>query len=168
MTTPASVDTTLPPDAPRRRLITSVTIYARDALGVESSVTVDADRYYDALRALGAKGMWSGDLPNGGLRLPLANEVDFDWRLIGGRIYTDKDGDIAVWARGYSWKRRHLPANEKKNMPEIIKYSRGARPTDDPVIIEGDEGTSFRYVTLVTFAGGGPRHEAYALPRQAT
>lgn len=154
-----------PDAAPRDPLFGDITIHVHDALGVASSITVKADRYYDALRALGARGMWSGDLPPGGLRLPLASEVDFDWRLVGGRIYTDRDGDIALWARGYSWKRRDLPANEKKGMPAIVKYSRGARPTDDPIVIEGDEGTSFRYVTFATFSGGGIRNEAYALPR---
>lgn len=142
-----------------------ITIHITDPLGASASVTVDASRYYSTLRALGARGMWSGVIPRGGMRLPLANEVDFDWRLIGGRLFSDADGNLAVYARGYVWKRRHLAANEKKNMPEVIKYSRGARPTDDPTIIEGDEGTSFRYVTLATFAGAGIRNENWALPR---
>jgi hypothetical protein len=158
-------DTLTITDGNRAPLIAGpIILYFTDALGVVLGVPVDASRYYDALRSFGAKGLWSGDIPNGGFRLPLANESDFDWRLIGGRVYTDKDGDVTVWARGYSWKRRHLAANEKKNMPEIVKYSRGARPTDDPIVIEGDEGTSFRYVTLITFAGGSPRNEAWAIP----
>ena len=42
------------------------------------------------LREYGRMGWRSGDVPRGGFRFPLANEPDFDWRLIGGRRCTVK------------------------------------------------------------------------------
>ena len=44
-----------------------------------------------------------------------------------------------------------------------VKYSRGARNTDPPEIVEEGDG-SFRYVTLAAFRGEGRRREEYVLP----
>jgi len=151
----------------RAPLFEHITIHLTDALGTSSSITVAASKYFDVLRAVGARGMWSGDIPRGGIRLPYANADDFDWRLIGGREYTDRDGNPTVFARGHYWKRRELAANPNKNLRAMVKYSRGARPFDPPDIIEGDEGQSFRYVTLIVFAGDGHKDERYADPRRA-
>jgi hypothetical protein len=145
-------------------LFDHITIHLTDDLGASSSVTVTANRYYDALRALGARGMWSGAIPRGGLRFPLANAEDFDWRLLAARPFVDRDGNACLYARGHVWKRRDLLPNEKKNLPAAIKYSRGAKPTDDPTIIEGEEGTNFRYVTFISFSGLGNKIDRYALP----
>lgn len=49
---------------------------------------------------------------------------------------------------------------------EAVKYSRGARSTDPPEIVE-DGGGDFRYVTLAVFRGDGRRHAEYALPAAA-
>lgn len=154
------------PAEPRAPLFEHITIHLTDALGTASSVTVDAGRYFDTLRAVGARGMWSGTIPRGGIRLPLANADDFDWRLIGGREFTDDDGNPTVYARGHYWKRRDLQEDAKKKMRAMVKYSRGARPFDPPDIIEGEEGQSFRYVTLIVFAGNGHKDERYADPRR--
>lgn len=149
-------------------LFDHITIHLTDPLGTSSSVTVEAARYFDVLRSVGARGMWSGDLPRGGIRLPLANADDFDWRLIGGRAFTDNDGNACVYARGHVWKRRDLQENAKKGLRAAVKYSRGARPFDPADIIEGDADSTFRYVTLITFAGAGQKDERYAIPRRAT
>lgn len=44
-----------------------------------------------------------------------------------------------------------------------VKYSRGARSTDPPEIVEHGGG-EFRYVTLAVFRGDGRRREEYATP----
>lgn len=152
------------PATDRAPLFEHITIHLTDVLGTSSSVTVQAAKYFDVLRAVGARGMWSGDVPRGGIRLPYANATDFDWRLIGGREFHDRDGNLVVHARGHYWKRRDLAEDAKKNMRAMVKYSRGARPFDPPDIIEGDEGQSFRYVTLIVFAGDGHKDERYAVP----
>ena len=108
-----------------------VTIRLTDPLGIEFSVTVPEEKLYDTMRYWGAKGCTSGEIPPGGLRLPMANEEDFDWRLIGARKYTIKeDGEEVpvVFYRGNSYKRRVLEPN-KRIRERAIKYSRGARPT---------------------------------------
>ncbi|MGQ0814814.1 MAG: single-stranded DNA-binding protein [Gemmatimonadota bacterium] len=47
-----------------------------------------------------------------------------------------------------------------------MKYSRGAKHTDPPEIVEEGDG-SFRYVTLAVFRGDGRRREEYAMPSAA-
>lgn len=146
-----------------------VTIQLTDPLGIEFTVTVPEEKLYDAMRHYGAKGYTSGTIPPGGLRLPMANEEDFDWRLIGARQFRyDENGEevIAVYHRGNVYKRRELPANPKFNLRRIIKYSRGARATDEEKYREGDGET--QYVTLVVFAGENARKdERFATPKTA-
>jgi len=147
-----------------------VTLRLRDPIGIEFTVTVPEDKMYDAMRHYGAKGCTSGEVPPGGYRLPLANEEDFDWRLIGARKFMLEDNGEripAVYHRGFVYKRRELEANTRRNLKKIIKYSRGAKAIDDDRCVEG-EG-DFRYVTLITFAGENAlRDERYALPARAT
>lgn len=122
----------------------------------------------DTLRACGELGWRSGNVPPGGYRFPLANERDFDWRLIGARRGTCKiDGEEreGVWHAGLFYSRRELREQERKRLKPAVKYSRGARSTDPPEVIE-DGGGDFRYVTLAVFRGDGRRAE-YALPAAA-
>lgn len=142
-----------------------VTLKLTDPLGIEFTTTVPEEKLYDTMRYYGAKGCTSGEIPAGGLRLPLANEEDFDWRLIGARKYTIKeDGEEVpvVFYRGNSYKRRVLEPN-KRIRERAIKYSRGARPTDPEHLKEGDD---IQYVTLITFRGERARKdERWAIPQ---
>jgi DdrB-like protein len=119
-----------------------------------------------ALRAFGHMGWRSGEVPRGGFRFPLANEPDFDWRLIGARRGTctiDGEKRAGVWHAGLFYTRRELPVQERKKLERAVKYSRGARSTDAPEVVE-DGGGDFRYVTLAVFRGDGRRRDEYALP----
>lgn len=135
-------------------------------LGHRISVKMaDVDDYGRIARLFGRKGWCSGEI-KGGLRLPYAQRDDFDWSIIGARDgFTVKDNHgrevpCVSW-RGRVYKRRDMDADEKKNMPAMTKYSRGANDDDIAAghVVEG-EG-NFRYVTLVTFKGGGRIIEAY-------
>lgn len=139
-----------------------------DQLGVQFSIKVPHDRMYDAVRYYGGLGCTSGSIPNGGLRLPLANEPDFDWRLLGAERFTmrDQNGDevVMVKHRGHLYKRRELEENKKFNLKRVVKYSRGAKATDPADIREGEENGT-QYVTLVTFGNDrAPRIDHYAIP----
>ena len=122
-----------------------------------------------AQRAFGPLGWRCSPLPPGGFTFPLANEPDFDWRLLGARrgTYTvegeDRDG---VWYAGQFYTRRALDPNPRMKLGRAIKYSRGARSTDPAGLVEGEEGSAFRYVTLAVFRGEGRRREEYAVPRE--
>lgn len=131
-------------------------------LGAQARVTVPEDHYLDILRHYGQKGWYSQNPALGPLRLPLANEADFDWRLVGGRLI-EIEGEPVVMARGFGWKRRELPADAKKKMPAAVKYSRGAKVTDPLHLREGDED-GIQYVTLVIFSGNSKKIDAYARP----
>lgn len=135
-------------------------------LGYALTTEVTEAEILDTARHFGRKG-WSpipmypgGIIQPGGARYPLDNEPDFDWALIGGYQFRTDDGEVAVWCRGYVWKRRELAPNPKQNLPAAVKYSRGALPTDPPDIVE-DDGSGFKYVTLCMFRGG-KRKEFYA------
>lgn len=124
---------------------------------------------YDTLRAFGELGWRSGTIPPGGYRFPLANERGFDWRLIGARRGTCKiDGEEreGVWHAGLFYSRRELAEQDRRRLGRAVKYSRGARSTDPPEIVE-DGGGEFRYVTLAVFRGDARRREEYAIPADA-
>jgi hypothetical protein len=145
-----------------------VTVSFCDPLGVEFSIRVPHDRLYDAVRHYGGLGCTSGRIPNGGLRLPLANEADFDWRLLGAErfVMRDQNGDemVMVRHRGHVYKRRELEENKKFNLKKVIKYSRGAKSTDPVDVREGEENGT-QYVTLAVFANDrAPKVEHYAVP----
>ena len=136
-------------------------------LGTKLTIDVEEQDLLDVLRRYGRQGWTSGELPAGGLSLPYAMADAFDWSLIGARAYITPDGESAVMYRGQSFKKRDLPAVETKKMslPAMIKYSRGARPTDPPHLKEGEEG-AVQYVTLISFRGAGRVIEAYLLPQR--
>jgi hypothetical protein len=128
---------------------------------------------YNVLRALreyGRMGWRSGMVPRGGFRFPLANEPDFDWHLIGARRGTctiDGEERQGVWHAGQFYTRRELEPNARMKLLAAVKYSRGARNTDAPEIVEDGDG-SFKYVTLAVFRGEGRRREEYAEPSMTT
>lgn len=133
-------------------------------------VTVDVERPEQLLevqRRYGRLGWYSGDVPAGGFQFPLENEPDFDWTLLGGRKFTTEDGEEAVYCRGAVWKRRELAAvdTRKLRLPQAVKYSRGARPTDPEHLREKSDG-EIEYVTLAIFRGGR-RNPTYATPGDA-
>lgn len=138
-----------------------------DPIGVEFTVTVPYEKLYDAMRYFGSRGCTSGEIPPGGLRLPMANEADFDWSLLGARQFTINDNGSEVQAvahRGHIYKRRELAENKKFNMKPVVKYSRGAKNTDPLHMREGEEGAT-QYVTLIVFANDrAPKDDRYSLP----
>lgn len=145
-------------------------------LGAEVLIPVNGDTASQvsqavlrALREYGRMGWRSGDVPRGGFRFPLANEPDFDWRLIGGRRGTctvDDEERQGVWYAGQFYTRRDLEPNPRMKLAAAVKYSRGAKNTDPAEIVEEGDG-SFRYVTLAVFRGEGRRREDYAVPSAA-
>lgn len=135
-------------------------------LGTSISVDVQDERdILTTLRKYGKSGWTSGDLPAGGLVLPLAMADLFDWTLIGARPYVNNDGEACVLYKGQTYKRRELEEvdTKKLKLPKIVKYSRGARPTDLPHLKEGEDG-GVQYITLITFRGGGKIIDAYVDP----
>jgi hypothetical protein len=140
-------------------------------LGTEIFVTVEGKTAqqlrFSVLRALrdyGRMGWRSGTVPRGGFRFPLANELDFDWHLIGARRGTSTiDGEErqGVWYAGQFYTRRVLEPNARMKLAAAVKYSRGATHTDPPEIVEDGDG-SFKYVTLAVFRGDGRRRDEYA------
>lgn len=115
-----------------------------------------------AMREYGKLGWRPTEVPGGGLVFPLANEADFDWSLIGGKLHEHPSKGAGVYWGGDFYTRRALDVNEKKNMPEKVKYSRGARAADPDGIVE--VSGEFSYVTLAVFVGNGKRREKFALP----
>jgi DdrB-like protein len=139
------------------------TLHLTGPLGTSISVEVPEEReLLGVLRRYGRQGWTSGEIPAGGLSLPLAMADNFDWALIGARAYTSPDGEQAVIYKGQSYKRRELDEVDTKKikLPRIVKYSRGARPTDPLHLKEGEEG-GVQYITLISFRGAGRVIEAY-------
>jgi len=107
---------------------------------------------YQVLRERGAAGWTAVRLRYQGIALPLACEGCFDWRLLGA-VVIERDGFVeAVAIGGAEYKRRDLA--ERRSLPRVIKYSRGAREGDPAPLVEGSGQD--RYVTLVRFVGDGP------------
>lgn len=117
------------------------------------------------MREWGARGFTSGTVPHGGYQLPYCMADSFDWALIGARKWTNPEGEEVILHQGKAYKRRELGANEKKNMPAVIKYSRGAKNSDPEHLKEGEDG-GFQYVTLAVFRGNGKTIPDYEAPRQ--
>lgn len=142
-----------------------------NAIGARVSVALNSeDDLLDAMRFWGQRRWRTIDLPYGGLHFPLAMAETFDWTIIGaqpGEQQNDEGGvDKGVWFQNRFWKRRDLPANEKKKMDAAVKYSRGANDADrsNPnLLVEGDD--KFGYVTLVIFRGTGKVQAQYERPR---
>lgn len=145
-----------------------------NAVGMKLHVAVNGvEDAYDLMRQMGAHGWTSGDVPAGGYVLPYAMADAFDFSLIGARQFEIKDGaDVTqcVEHRGLVYTRREFEAKTGKiKMPAKIKYSRGAKPTDEPHLKEGAEGEKSGYITLITFVGGARSIPEFERPRaQAT
>lgn len=132
-------------------------------------ISVQCDGYEDSLakqREWGSKGFASGSIPAGGYQLPYCMADTFDVSLIGGRRWTTPEGEEVILHGGRSYKRREMAANEKKNMPAVIKYSRGAKGSDPEHLKEGEDG-GFQYVTLISFRGNGKAIADYETPSGA-
>lgn len=144
----------------------NITIEFRTDLGAKVLVTVPEHKLLDAQRYYGRQGWTSGNIPSGGYQFPLENAQDFDWALIGARKWTTPDGEEVIIHRGHTYRRRELEAvdTRKLKLPEAIKYSRGAKPSDPEHIKEKGDGDIF-YVSLAIFRGG-KRQEKYALPKE--
>ena len=90
-------------------------------LGTSISVDVAEEReLLSVLRRYGRQGWTSGDIPAGGLSLPLAMADTFDWALIGARAYTSPDGEQAVIYKGQSYKRRELDEVDTKQINAML------------------------------------------------
>lgn len=132
-------------------------------LGEQLTVQIEQPKdLYPTLTKWGSRGFYSGTIPAGGLILPLDNEPDFNWALLGAHTFTSKDGEFCVACRGHVYKRREFDAvdSRKMSLPRAVKYSRGAKPTDPEHLREKSDG-EIEYVTLVSFRGG-KRNEAFA------
>lgn len=141
----------------------NITLHLTGPLGTSITVNLaNESEVLPTLRRFGKQGWTSGEIPAGGLVLPLAMADTFDWSLIGARPYLNNEGEQCVMYRGQSYKRRDLDEVDTKKirLPRITKFSRGARPTDPAHLKEGDE-SGVQYVTLLRFAGGGRVIEAY-------
>jgi hypothetical protein len=130
-------------------------------LGLSVSVPCTADSLLETVKRYGRRG-WYCDvpIPERGFKFPFDNEYDFDWSILGARLFTNESGETCVYCRGRVWKRREVPATTTKHYtyPETIKYSRGAKPSDPPHVREPSDG-EIEYVTLVRFMGGKRREE---------
>lgn len=144
-----------------------IELHLTGILGTKITVHVkDEDEMLRVMRQYGRRGWTSGEIPAGGLILPLAMADTFDWSLIGAREFTNSEGEKSVYHKGQVYKRRELEEvdTKKLKLPRIVKYSRGARPTDPEHLKEGEE--SVRYVTLITFRGNGRVLEHFQNPEK--
>lgn len=142
-----------------------IELHMKGPLGEELSIELESGKdLYPTLAKWGARGFTSGETPAGGHQLPLENEHDFNWALIGARPFTTKEGEQCVAHRGHVYKRRELEAvdSRKLTLPAAVKYSRGAKFSDPPHLREKADG-EIEYVTLAVFRGGR-RNEVFALP----
>lgn len=152
----------------------SIALRLTNAIGAQILVALNSeDDLLDAMRHWGKRRWRTIELPYGGLHFPIAMAETFDWSIIGaqpGEQKNEEGGvDQGVWFQNRFWKRRDLPANEKKKMDAAVKYSRGANDADraNPnLLVEGDD--KFGYVTLVIFRGAGKVQAEYERPRQQT
>lgn len=136
-----------------------------NALGMRVSVDFAGDAF-GLMRSLGRAGWGPLEVPAGGFRLPLALHDKFDWSLIGAYPLTI-DGESGVMFQGQFYKQRSYEEQVKgKKLPAAIKYSRGAKKTDPPHIVEEGSGDS-AYVTLISFRGNGKSIPQFEIPAQA-
>lgn len=140
-------------------------LHLTNSIGMRVSVLFDSEQdAFAKMRALGHSGWTPNEIPAGGFKLPLAMHERFDWSLIGAFSLTIED-EPGVMFQGQFYKRREYEEQTKgKKLPAAIKYSRGAKPTDPPHLIEGDEKSSFKYVTLISFRGNGKAIPQFEIP----
>ena len=153
---------------------TGGTLEVKNPLGQKFTLNISSiEDGYDKMRVLGTRG-WSTDVPIGGIFLPFAMADGFDWSLIGGRYYEfDKtaDGETehiqAVEHQGHTYYARRKEAGKinGKNMPAMIRYTRGAKSTDPESAKQSKtEVVKEGYVVLITFRGKGPIIPAFMKP----
>lgn len=151
---------------PTLELMSELGVRVRTPILLEPSDAMDpalVDRAVLAtLRRYALLGYHLADIPAGGITLPMANEESFDWSLLGASRVSHSEKGEGVYHAGHFYTRRHLPANERKKMPEVIKYSRGSKATDPPHVVE--ESSDFAYVTLIRFIGSRPSIAKYSAP----
>jgi len=142
-------------------LILSIELeYYRDNGQTVRVKIADRSRMIEVDKLMGKQRMTSVKIsPPRGFLFPLEAEARFDWSSLGAsEPYIDRDGNVCVLWRGKPYKRRQLEAmkNEKKkiDLPDAVKYSRGANDFDPPEIVEAGDG-EFKYVTLAIFKGKG-------------
>lgn len=141
-------------------------LHLKGTLGEQISVEfTDNAHRLQLMREWGARGFMSGEVPAGGYQLPYCMADTFDVTLIGGRRWKNPEGEEVILHGGRAYKRRELAANEKKNMPAVIKYSRGAKSGDPEHLKEGEDG-GFQYVTLLVFKSNGKSISDFEMPRQ--
>lgn len=111
------------------------TITFQTDIGARVTVTTTVADIHDLQRTLGRVGWTSVTIPPGGLYLPLDLEPHFDWSLIGAYKATfGKDTRVFFGGQWYTRREFEERAPTKKlphGMPRAIRYSRGARATDD-------------------------------------
>lgn len=138
-----------------------------DELGVEITVYAqDAAQVRGLQREYGRRG-WrvKREEKRGGLLLPYAQHDTFDFSLLGARFWTTPEGETVLLCGGHAYKQRILEKvdSRKMKLPEAVKYSRGAKSTDPPHLVEPAEG-EFSYVTLVVFKNAGKAQPSLSLP----
>jgi hypothetical protein len=169
MTTQATTTSTNGQAAPNGKVEFTGTLELVNQVGMKISVDISSlEDAYAKMRKLGSYGWHSGEIPAGGIVLPYTMADKFDFSIIGAQESV-VDGEKVVFHRGLMYTRRTLDAQTegKKKMPAVIKYSRGAKPTDQPHLCEGAGGDNKGYVTLVLFKGNGRDIPALCKP-QAT
>lgn len=139
-------------------------------IGAKVTLHIPVGHIQHYQRYLGKLGWTSVEIPPGGLQLPYAIEEDFDWALIGARKVVFDD-DVKVFFKGEWYTRRILeevkPGKKlPKGLPPAVKYSRGAKPYDDPRMIEKTEG-DIEMVPLVVFRGGGEQFKLHLVTPEA-
>lgn len=120
-------------------------------------------------RYLGRLGWTSTELLRGGLLAPYAIEPDFDWLLLGARKVEFPD-ETKVFFRGDWYVRRVLeevkPGRKyREGLPPAVKYSRGAKPSDPPELIE--KSGEVELVPLITFKGAGEQFKLHWVTPEA-
>lgn len=138
-----------------------------DDLGVEITVYMkNTAQLRELQREYGKRG-WRAkrEEKRGGLVLPYAQHDTFDFSLLGARFWTTPEGETLLLCGGHAYKQRILEKvdSRKMKLPEAVKYSRGAKSTDPPHLVEQAEG-EFSYVTLVVFKTAGKAQPAMSLP----
>ncbi|HEX7241384.1 MAG TPA: single-stranded DNA-binding protein [Longimicrobiaceae bacterium] len=123
-------------------------------------------RILEAQRTYGGVGWHTGEPPAGGFQFSMEDEAEFDWRILGARAGTATiDGTLrhGVWRAGKFYERRHIPAEPRKCLPEVVRYSRHARQSEHGPHVE--ESGKFRYIALAVFRPDRrPRPEVHIPP----
>lgn len=111
------------------------------------------DEGYEKIRLMGRSGWTCGEIPTGGYRLPYDMADKFDFAFIGA-TEAEIDGEKGLWHQNQFYKSREYEEETKgQKKGKMIKYSRGAKPTDPTHLKEGATGEKPGYITLISFKG---------------